>query len=136
MVIRQFLYPSEEDLYNLVRFLVGKLSDSSVAQTAALRDGYNRKRDVKEDEGETVQSEEILDGLKDLRLQTQASEVISRDDLAQRAGEPNSALHDVEIAAAETNPSKCSQGGQHSYLSDGVESSRSIDQNSSRVNLC
>lgn len=134
MFIRQFLYPSEEDLYNLVRFLVGKLSDSSGAQTAALRAVYNRKRD----EGETVQSEEILDRLKDPRLRTQASdssEMISRDDLAQRPGEPNSALHDVEIAAAETNPSKCSQGGQHSYLSDGVESSRSIDQNSSQVNL-
>ncbi|KAH6768093.1 hypothetical protein C2S51_013429 [Perilla frutescens var. frutescens] len=121
----KFLYPSEEDLYNLVRFLVGKLSESTGARTPALRDGYNRKCDAEEelrDEGEALQNEKILDGLKDLRLQD-SSGMISQDDLAQRGDEPNSALHDVGIGTEESNPGACSKGGEY-------ESSRSIEQNS------
>ncbi|XP_047982336.1 coiled-coil domain-containing protein 22 [Salvia hispanica] len=70
----KFLYPSEEDSYNLVRFLVAKLSESSAARTAPLRDGGNELGD----EGDTVQIEEILDGF-------------------------NSALHNVKLEDKETN---------------------------------
>ncbi|KAG6407464.1 hypothetical protein SASPL_130455 [Salvia splendens] len=77
----QFLYPSEEDSYNLVRFFGAKLSESSGARTAPL------KMEVKEDVvgqgelgdgGDTVQIERILDGF-------------------------NSALHNVKLEDKETN---------------------------------
>lgn len=108
--IRQFLYPSEEDSYNLVRFLVAKLSESSGARTAPLRDGGNGRRCGKEelgDEGDTVQIEEILDGF-------------------------NSALHNVKLEDKETN----AKGDRYSCNSEGVESSRRNDQKNSQVNLC
>lgn len=147
MLIRQFLYPSEEDLYNLVRFLVGKLSESSGARKAALGDDDNRRCAAKE--GETVQNEEILNGFKDLRLKTRALEssyMISQDDLTQRAAAPNSVSHNVEIRVEEFkakeqdfSPSDCNRGDHPSYLSEGVQSSRKIalrDQDGSQVNLC
>lgn len=33
--LRQFLYPSEEDMYKLIRFLVGRLSESSQTSVSA-----------------------------------------------------------------------------------------------------
>ncbi|XP_042004833.1 coiled-coil domain-containing protein 22 [Salvia splendens] len=102
----KFLYPSEEDSYNLVRFLVAKLSESSGARTAPLRDGGKGRRCGKEelgDEGDTVQIEEILDGF-------------------------NSALHNVKLEDKETN----AKGDRYSCISEGVESSRSNDQKNSQ----
>ncbi|KAI3456786.1 hypothetical protein Pfo_013449 [Paulownia fortunei] len=131
----KFLYPSNEDLYKLVRFLVGKLSESSGARTAALGDGDNIRCAAKEkpgDEGETVQNEEILNGLKDLRLKTRALEsscMKFQDDLARTAAEPNSVLHNVEIRVEESkateqdfSPSECSRGNHYRYTSEGTES--------------
>ncbi|KAL1556153.1 coiled-coil domain-containing protein 22 [Salvia divinorum] len=102
----KFLYPSEEGSYNLVRFLVAKLSESSGARTAPLRDGSNGRRDGKEelgDEGDTVPIDEILDGF-------------------------NSVLHNVKLVDKETN----AKGDQYSCISEGVESSKSNDQNISQ----
>ncbi|GFP84112.1 coiled-coil domain-containing protein 22 [Phtheirospermum japonicum] len=104
----KFLYPSKEDLYKLVRFLVGKLSESPRARTAAL--------------GDSVQDDGILNEFKDIRLRNQA--------LESRAAEPNSVLNNVEIKVEESEPmvqdsssSECSWA-DHSYSSQGVESSR------------
>ncbi|KAK4398649.1 hypothetical protein Sango_1340400 [Sesamum angolense] len=116
----KFLYPSKEDLYKLVRFLVGKLSEASGALTSG--------------DGENVQSEQILTGLQDLRLKTQALESNykkSQDDLIQRPAEPNSVIHNVEISVEESKPTeqdfhpneRCT-GYHDSDLSEKVESSR------------
>ncbi|KAM0995654.1 hypothetical protein ACFX2C_005759 [Malus domestica] len=45
----QFLYPSEEDSYKLIRFLVERLSDSSEVSQKAGPKGVNEEREVKED---------------------------------------------------------------------------------------
>ncbi|KAL0362952.1 UNVERIFIED_CONTAM: Coiled-coil domain-containing protein 22 [Sesamum calycinum] len=116
----KFLYPSKEDLYKLVRFLVGKLSEASGALTSG--------------DGENVQNEQILTGLQDLRLKTQALESNykkSQDDLIQRPAEPNSVIHNVEISVEESktteqdfNPNERCSGYHDSDLSEKVESSR------------
>ncbi|KAG6405236.1 hypothetical protein SASPL_132822 [Salvia splendens] len=101
--IRQFLYPSEEDSYNLVRFLVAKISESSGARTAPLRDGGNELGD----EGDTVQIEEILDGF-------------------------NSALHNVKLEDKETNAKgdwyPCISEGVESSRSNGQKNSQHLDE--------
>lgn len=128
--IRQFLYPSEEDLFNLVRFLVGKLSESS-----APSDENKRTCDAKEelsDEGETMHSVETLDRLKDLRLRAPAHD----HSQAEKDAEPNSGLLHVDLGAKNTNTGVRSKGDEHSCVSEEAESSRSIDQNSSQVHLC
>ncbi|EYU27465.1 hypothetical protein ABFS82_13G155900 [Erythranthe guttata] len=120
----KFLYPSSEDLYNLVRFLVGKLPESSGATAVALRDGGNIRCTAKEkpcDVGEIVQNEEILNELNDLELKNRALESIhmkSRDDLAQKADELGSVLDNVEIRT------ESSEGAQSSYSLGRIESSR------------
>lgn len=47
--LRQFLYPSEEHSYKLIRFLVEKLSSSAEDERLA---GFNNARKVRETEGE------------------------------------------------------------------------------------
>ncbi|KAK6149431.1 hypothetical protein DH2020_016956 [Rehmannia glutinosa] len=117
----KFLYPSKEDLYKLVRFLVGKLFESSGARNAALGDGDNIRciANKSSDEGDSLQNDEIVNGLKDMRLRS------------QRAAEPNSLSYNVEIRVDESNPtvqdfssSEYSRADHHSYSSEGVESSR------------
>ncbi|XP_042008647.1 coiled-coil domain-containing protein 22-like [Salvia splendens] len=99
----KFLYPSEEDSYNLVRFLVAKISESSGARTAPLRDGGNELGD----EGDTVQIEEILDGF-------------------------NSALHNVKLEDKETNAKgdwyPCISEGVESSRSNGQKNSQHLDE--------
>ncbi|KAL7088141.1 hypothetical protein ACP275_13G110300 [Erythranthe tilingii] len=110
----KFLYPSSEDLYKLVRFLVGKLPESSGAWAIGLGDGGNIRCTAKEkpcDVGEIVQNKEVVNGLNDLKLKTQALESIhikSRDDLSQKADELSSVLDNVEIRA------ESSEGAQSS----------------------
>ncbi|KAL2245196.1 UNVERIFIED_CONTAM: hypothetical protein Sindi_2787800, partial [Sesamum indicum] len=116
----KFLYPSKEDLYMLVRFLVGKLSESAGALTSG--------------DGENVQNDQILTGLQDLRLKTQALEsnyMKPQDDLTQRPAEPNSVIHNVEISVEaskateqDSDSSERSAGCHDSDLSEKVESSR------------
>ncbi|KAL0399085.1 UNVERIFIED_CONTAM: Coiled-coil domain-containing protein 22 [Sesamum radiatum] len=116
----KFLYPSKEDLYKLVRFLVGKLSESSGAVTSG--------------DGEIVPNEQILTGLQDLRLKSQALEsnyMKSRDDLTQRPAEPNSVIQNVKISVEESkaieqdfHPNECSAGYQDADFSEKVESLR------------
>ncbi|XP_020554061.1 coiled-coil domain-containing protein 22 [Sesamum indicum] len=108
----KFLYPSKEDLYMLVRFLVGKLSESAGALTSG--------------DGENVQNDQILTGLQDLRLKTQALEsnyMKPQDDL--------SVIHNVEISVEaskateqDSDSSERSAGCHDSDLSEKVESSR------------
>lgn len=47
--LRQFLYPSEEDSYKLVRFLVERLAESSGSGSRAGLKGVDEIRKVKED---------------------------------------------------------------------------------------
>ncbi|KAK4439675.1 Coiled-coil domain-containing protein 22 [Sesamum alatum] len=116
----KFLYPSKEDLYRLVRFLVGKLSESSGALTSG--------------DEETVQNEQILTGLQDLRLKTQALEsnyMKSHDDLTQRLAEPSTVIHNLEISVEESkateqdsHPNQCNTGYHDSDSQENVESWR------------
>lgn len=104
----------------LVRFLVGKLSESAGALTSG--------------DGENVQNDQILTGLQDLRLKTQALEsnyMKPQDDLTQRPAEPNSVIHNVEISVEaskateqDSDSSERSAGCHDSDLSEKVESSR------------
>lgn len=50
--LRQFLYPSEEDSYKLIRFLVEKLSESSEDGRLADINDFNNRRRVKENKCE------------------------------------------------------------------------------------
>lgn len=52
--LRQFLYPSEEDLYKLVRFLVEKLSTSSEAVKFSGEKDVGLRQKFKEDNFENV----------------------------------------------------------------------------------
>ncbi|KAL8462167.1 hypothetical protein ACS0TY_033297 [Phlomoides rotata] len=140
---RQFLYPSEEDLYKLVRFLVGKLSEFSGARTPPENSRNCSAKEKLRGTGKTEQNEEILNGLNDMRLKTQAFESsyrMSQGELAERSAEPNSVLCNVEIMFEDSNiPEQdfssigCSKGDDSSYLSKGFEGLRkngSEDQDS------
>lgn len=48
--LRQFLYPSEEDLYKLVRFLIEKLSESSEGGSIADKRNINIGNKIKEND--------------------------------------------------------------------------------------
>lgn len=89
----KFLYPTEEDLYKLVRFLVGRLSESSDARIAALVEEDKMGGVTKDNvgnKGEHLEKEEVLEGLKDIKLKTQRPEssyMMSEDDFIQRSDE-------------------------------------------------
>jgi hypothetical protein len=90
--LRQFLYPSEEDLYKLVRFLVERLSElSEDRRTADVKD-VNARRRIEEDdlkrssedwpkkadnEGVDFSREKVVARLKDLRLKTEVPESLN-----------------------------------------------------------
>jgi hypothetical protein len=90
--LRQFLYPSEEDLYKLVRFLVERLSElSEDRRTADVKD-VNARRRIEEDdlkrssedwpkkadnEGVDFSREKVGARLKDLRLKTEVPESLN-----------------------------------------------------------
>ncbi|CAI9755018.1 unnamed protein product [Fraxinus pennsylvanica] len=97
----KFLYPTEEDLHKLVRFLVGRLSESSEARIAALVEedklGGVSKNNVG-NKGEPLEKEEVLKGLKDIKLKTQrplSSYMMSEDDFIQRSDEFDLNLQNV-----------------------------------------
>jgi hypothetical protein len=87
--LRQFLYPSEEDLYKLIRFLVERLSElSEDRRIADVKDNNDRRR-IKEDDLKSSSTElpekadnEGIDScekvgakLKDLKLKTEVPEL-------------------------------------------------------------
>ncbi|KAE8098898.1 hypothetical protein FH972_016926 [Carpinus fangiana] len=84
--LRQFLYPSEEDLYKLVRFLVERLSElSEDRRTADVKDVRRTEEDDlkrssedwpkrTDNEGVDFSVGKVGDRLKDLRLKTEVSE--------------------------------------------------------------
>lgn len=150
MSIRQFLYPSEEDLYKLVRFLVGKLSESSGARISSSGDEDSRSCAAKEKLGgigKTARNEEILNGLNDLKLKTQAFESSSvlgsgeirvEDDLAERFAEPNSVLGSVEIRVEDSKTHE--QDSSPIDISklerfEGLRKNGFKDQDTSQVNM-
>lgn len=151
MLIRQFLYPSEDDLYKLVRFLVGKLSESPGARTSPLGDEDSGSCAAKEKlggTGKTAESEEILNGLNDLKLKTHAFESsyrISQGDITERSAEPNSNLRNVKIMVEDSktqeqvfSPIGCSKEDCSSYLSEefeGLRKNASRDQGSYQVKM-
>lgn len=55
--LRQFLYPSEEDLYKLARFLVERLSESSKDVRIADPKDVNGERKVKEDDSNNLEDQ-------------------------------------------------------------------------------
>ncbi|XP_059666746.1 uncharacterized protein LOC132312404 isoform X2 [Cornus florida] len=84
--LRQFLYPSEDDLYKLVRFLVEKLSELSEVGESADTPGINTNATTKEvhfketpkdwiekadRQGVDLNEREVRTRLKDLGLQTE-----------------------------------------------------------------
>uniref|UniRef100_A0A2N9HYR0 Coiled-coil domain-containing protein 22 homolog n=1 Tax=Fagus sylvatica TaxID=28930 RepID=A0A2N9HYR0_FAGSY len=86
---KQFLYPSEEDLYKLIRFLVERLSElSEDSRIADVKDNNDRRR-IKEDDLKSSSTElpekadnEGIDScekvgakLKDLKLKTEVPEL-------------------------------------------------------------
>ncbi|XP_059443601.1 uncharacterized protein LOC132175618 isoform X2 [Corylus avellana] len=88
--LRQFLYPSEDDLYKLVRFLVERLSDlSQDGRTADVKD-VNARRTEEDDlkrpsedwpkkgdnEGVDFSVGKVGARLKDLRLKTEVPELL------------------------------------------------------------
>ncbi|CAK9145082.1 unnamed protein product [Ilex paraguariensis] len=76
MSFHKFLYPSEEDVYKLVRFLVERLSESSEAGKSAELKTLDTRilpekkefRNTSEDRFLQLRNEEIITSLKDLRL--------------------------------------------------------------------
>lgn len=52
--LRQFLYPSEEDLYKLVRFLVERLSGSSEAVKFSGEKNVGLRQKIKDDNSEKI----------------------------------------------------------------------------------
>ncbi|XP_018813451.1 coiled-coil domain-containing protein 22 isoform X2 [Juglans regia] len=87
--LRQFLYPSEEDLYKLIRFLVERLSEiSEDRRTADVKDAKGRGRIKDDDQKSTSEDRQKKDNnggvdlsckkgrvkLEDLRLNIEVSE--------------------------------------------------------------
>lgn len=84
-MVRQFLYPSEEDLYKLVRFLVGRLAESSSSEAQKASDEKNI----------TV---EVIPQLEELRLENEALEsarLDSGDTLVRQLNESDSSLSNL-----------------------------------------
>jgi hypothetical protein len=87
--LRQFLYPSEEDLYKLVRFLVERLSElSEDRRTADVKDVRRTEEDnlkrssedwpkKTDNEGVDFSVGKVGARLKDLRLKTEVSESLN-----------------------------------------------------------
>ena len=87
--LRQFLYPSEEDLYKLIRFLVERLSElSEDRRIADVKDNNDRRRIQEDDlkssstelpekaDNEGIDScEKVGAKLKDLKLKTEVPEL-------------------------------------------------------------
>ncbi|KAL2483690.1 hypothetical protein Fot_45134 [Forsythia ovata] len=122
----KFLYPTEEDLYKLVRFLVGRLSESSEARIAALG-GEDKiggiSKDIVGNKGEPLEKEEVLKGLKDIKLKTQLPEyssMKSEDDFTQRSNESDLTLQNGTRVRVEESGAKepdSSQGSGKEELS-------------------
>ncbi|KAL3508340.1 hypothetical protein ACH5RR_027741 [Cinchona calisaya] len=91
----KFLYPLEEDLYKLVRFLVGRLAKSSEVQKV------NNQKETKE----------FVEEFKDLRMQSESAE-------SANIGSGDSVLE-------ESDKSTSILGSLSSDEDDGVEKSRS-----------
>ncbi|XP_051128150.1 uncharacterized protein LOC127249433 [Andrographis paniculata] len=111
----KFLYPSKEDLYKMVRFLVGKVSEYSGSITADLGTENKGRCTSKErfgNEGEAVRNEEILTKFNDHELKTRAIESSYRktqDDLDQKAAECNAVLpEESAVTADDLALNKCS----------------------------
>lgn len=68
--LRQFLYPSEEDLFKLVRFLVERLSESSVGVKLPDLKDVNSTRKIRV-EGSTDNSEDWMEKADDRGLDHQ-----------------------------------------------------------------
>ncbi|KAL2466896.1 hypothetical protein Adt_42747 [Abeliophyllum distichum] len=108
----KFLYPTEEDLYKLVRFLVGRLSESSGARIAVL--GEEDKiggisKDSVRNKGEPLEKEEFLKGLEDLKLKTQvpeSSSMKSEDNFIQRSNESDLTLQNGTSIRVEESGAK------------------------------
>uniref|UniRef100_A0A5B7A883 Putative coiled-coil domain-containing protein 22 isoform X2 n=1 Tax=Davidia involucrata TaxID=16924 RepID=A0A5B7A883_DAVIN len=87
--LRQFLYPSEEDLYKLVRFLVERLSGLSEVGKTADKRNINTSATITDDDfkatlkdwtvkadsqGVDLNDQEVRTGLKELKLKTEVPE--------------------------------------------------------------
>ncbi|KAL3821147.1 hypothetical protein ACJIZ3_007052 [Penstemon smallii] len=127
-----FLYPSEEDLYKLVRFLQRRLSES---RTSALWEcGDENRGSTKEeahDEGVSMQNGDIFTRVKDLRLANlvpQSSNMKSKDEVAQKSDVLNSVLQNVEIGVEASRATEQYSSETQSNTGDDVEcSSRGIE---------
>lgn len=128
--LRQFLYPSEEDLYKLIRFLVEKLSDMSEGRrTADVNDVTGRRR-IKEDSQKSSSSEwpkkadgagvdrsceEVEAKLKDVRLRSKVPEWFitkAEDASASRPYKTNIIPQKMDETAV--NVTVCSSNGDFS----------------------
>lgn len=78
--LRQFLYPSEEDLYKLIRFLVERLSELSEDRITA---------DVKDINDMPACPEKVGAKLKDLKLKTEVPELSNAKAEDAYAGMPH-----------------------------------------------
>lgn len=92
VLVRQFLYPTEEDLYKVVRFLVGRLSESEAPIAVLVEEDKigGVSKDNAGNKGGPLEKEEVLKGLKDVKLKTQrpeSSRMMSEDDIIQRSDE-------------------------------------------------
>ncbi|XP_022886612.1 coiled-coil domain-containing protein 22 [Olea europaea var. sylvestris] len=88
----KFLYPTEEDLYKVVRFLVGRLSESEAPIAVLVEEDKigGVSKDNAGNKGGPLEKEEVLKGLKDVKLKTQrpeSSRMMSEDDIIQRSDE-------------------------------------------------
>lgn len=92
VLVRQFLYPTGEDLYKVVRFLVGRLSESEAPIAVLVEEDKigGVSKDNAGNKGGPLEKEEVLKGLKDVKLKTQrpeSSRMMSEDDIIQRSDE-------------------------------------------------
>lgn len=85
--LRQFLYPSEEDLYKLIRFLVERLSE--LPKKVKVADGKgvdvrgNINKSTLEGNGETdLDHQKIRDQLEECRLENELPQSSNSEDVA------------------------------------------------------
>lgn len=86
--LQQFLYPSEEDLYKLIRFLVERLPEASDGKSKVLEDGDGRK-------------ETKADTSKCYYVENQSNKIDTDDSVSTHQKVENK-LADLNIVAEET----------------------------------
>lgn len=113
LLLRQFLYPSEEDLYELIRFLVGRLSDVEARKDVVGESKRGLKTpEEKLDDAGLLPRKELSERQGDPLMMTQTPEASKESDLIPNKTEEFYNGVDIPIEGGADSSNKMSSGEQ------------------------